>query len=643
MSGLMSIGGISSGLDTDNILSQLEALAKAPVTRLQQQKAKLAAQNDAWNAVNTRLLAIKDKASALALMVLNPAQQATSSESSVSASANGATTGSYSFTVTSVGAYHQQVTGTIADLDTTPVGTGTLKLTVGSSSTSIDLSSVTLTGLRDTINQANIGINASIISTGSSYRLMLSSSTLGSAGAISTTGSDAAAVTAMGLTDLQAATDAVLTFGSGGNAFQVTRSSNTLTDVLPGMTINVTSASVGKTVTLNVTQNTSAVRQGIQEFVGQYNAFLEYVAQQQNYDAEKGTTPVLFGQYELSQIRNELASTLNGSISGLSSTLNSSSQLGLMFDANGKMTIDDTKLDDALKTSLTGVLRLFGAYSVSSHAGVKYLSSTEDTQSVGTAGYAVTITQAATQASLVIDSAGDGLPAALGGDETLTVNGTAITLQTDMTRAQVIAAINAKSSTTGVRASLTGADGTGTGNFLTFTQVGFGSKNIIRVSSNLAADGTNSGIGTATISDSTAGAGNTGVSGLDVIGTINGQAATGLGRVLTSTEGDAKGLRLSIESTITGDLGSTVFSRGIGSMIDILLGKATGTNGTIENKQDTIQAQLTALDDNILRSTESANREIQRQRDRFNAMEVALSKLQQQSAQLNSQIAQLNA
>jgi len=645
MAGMMSVSGLVSGLQTDSILSQLQQVEQAPIARMQQQQQSLGNKIQAWNALNTRVLAVKDKAAALAKLSQNVSRSVSSSSTDVSASAtSSAGVGTYTFTVNSLATYHQMTSQSFSDTDVTSVGTGTFTITSDGKTTEIDVDHLSLEGLRNAINSSDAGAQAMIVSSGGAnpgYRLVLTSEQLGSAGTVSIGGSLSGG-TAPVLTTLQAAADTTLTFGSGDNAFQVTRSANKITDVITGVTLNLDDDSVGKTVTLTVSENVNSIRTAIQDLVTQYNAMLDFVAQQGSYDQDSGQTGLLFGEYQMTQIQSQVSSLLTGQVAGLPAEMSSVSLIGLSFDDKGKLQLDSEALNKAIEKDVDGVLRLFSATGTAENNAIQFVSADENTQSSNTAGYAVKITQAASQAKVIIETTGDGLPATLGQDETLTINGKTVELTTGMTSAQVMAAINAKTTDTGVRASLTGADGSGTGNFLSLTRTAYGSGYALNVVSNVAAGATSTGIGTTALTAAAPGDGNVGVVGRDVAGTINGEVAVGQGQLLTSSNGASKGMKLLISGTTAGDYGPLVFSLGVGARIDAALEFITDSDkGSLQQVQDTLQKQIDAMDEDIKSTQESVDRYMTRMRTQFNNMEVALSKLQSQGSQLAGLIAQL--
>lgn len=639
--GSMAIGGIVSGLDTESIISQLEQVERQPITLLQNQETTLNTQAQAWNTANTRLLALGSAAKSLSSLASTNVITASSSESSLGASAgNSAVVGDYSFTVETVASYHQLTSQAYTSTDT-PLGTGAITISANNKSIDIPVSdTMTLEDVRDAINaQTDVGVKAMIVTDGGDNpvsRLILTSQMLGSAGKMSVT-STLTGDTKPAMVNLQAATDTTLRFGSGENSFTVSRSSLNLDDIIPGVKMTVSQATAGKSATVHVTQDTSSVKSAITTFVNQYNAFVDFVRDQNSFDSDTNATGTLFGDYRLQEVESQVHSLLFNQVAGLSSTSNSASQIGLSLDSTGKIVVDDTALTNALKSDVASAKRLFITTATSSNTNISYIGSTDSTK-VSSAGYSVNISQAATQSHLTLSTL---LPASTSQGETLTLNGTSIALTAAMTPSAIMKAINDNSAKTGVTASLTQADGTGSGSYLTLTANAYGSGEHISLVSDKSGDGS-LGIGSTTITDAVPG-GNTGVVGLDVQGTINGESATGTGQTLTSTSGDATGLQIQVSGITTGDIDSVVFSRGIGSQVNDYISQLTDPlTGSIASAQNTITTKLSNLDDSITRLDASVTATMDRMRAQFSAMEIALGKLQNQSAQISSLIGSMS-
>lgn len=642
--GVLSIGGLISGIDTDTMLSKLEQVSRTPITNLQNKKATLQNKTAAWNEANTRILAVKSAAENLSQISKKVIKSATPSDSSVVIIAGSdAVVGNYSFKVNSVTSYHQIINHTgMDDQDLTSVGNGTITIGANGKSTEIDASGMSLSTLKDKINSSDAGVSAYIIKDASSkYRLVMTSNTAGTDGAI-TVGGTLGYGTTNAMDELQAATNSSITFGANSaNPVTVTRNTNNLTDVIPGLEIAITDATVGKSVNINVTQSNQMISQAVSSFVDQYNSLNSFVKQMNTFDPKTGNTGLLFGEYKLQSTLNDISSTLTTSIAGLTSTMNNGVQAGLSFNSSGTLSLDSTKLNEAIAKNQSAVFQLFSSWGTSPKTELSYAGSTSDTKVSGTSGYDIQLTQAATHAALTIST--QSLPTdGLLQDETLNINGSSIILKAGYKGNEIINAINAKTNDSSIIAQLTGADGTGTGNFLTLTQKKYGVGQSIYASSNLDATVPGStGVGKTVLTELLAN-GNLGYIGKDIVGTINGAVATGTGQLLDSTTGNSKGLKITVNSTDNNFSGSMVFTKGIGSILNEALSFITGTEGGIKSTTDSINQQMTSIDSEISRIDASVTSEMARMRRQFNAMETALNTLKNQGSQLSGLISGLS-
>ena len=183
-----------------------------------------------------------------------------------------------------------------------------------------------------------------------------------------------------------------------------TNSSNTITDVIEGVTLNLVGEEDNTNLNLKVERDLATIKSKIQDLVDAYNDIMEYINTHFSYDEETETTGgILFGDGTLSSVKTELINTVTKTITGLSSDYNSLTLIGITLDLtdteegeykNLNMVIDDDDLTDALESNFDDVRRLFIAYGSSPDANLTYISHTDDT--VG-GSYDVDITQPATQ------------------------------------------------------------------------------------------------------------------------------------------------------------------------------------------------------------------------------------------------------
>lgn len=346
-----SVDGLISGLSTTEVIHKLLEIERAPIRRLEVRKADANARVAAWRNVNTKLQALEDRAATLASRLTYQAVRATSSNPQVvvTSAAPGAAPGSYTVTVTRLASTHQVSTDTFADKDAQVFGTGTLTVTVGTSSTEVTVAEGqnSLSGIAAAINAAGAGVYAAVVQVDGGYRLLLTSRTSGAVGAITVDAGGLAGGTAS-LSfphEVSPAQDAEVTLGTGAGAVTVHRPTNVVTDLLPGVTLAL--AGTG-TVTVTVEQDREAVHRAVREFVAAYNEVVQSLAQYGRYDPETKQRGALQGDGTLQRIQAELPdAVLRTEVAG--QTLRRLSDLGVRLGRDGKLTLDESKLADALQ------------------------------------------------------------------------------------------------------------------------------------------------------------------------------------------------------------------------------------------------------------------------------------------------------
>ncbi|TSA46774.1 MAG: flagellar hook protein [Deltaproteobacteria bacterium] len=225
----------------------------------------------------------------------------------------------------------------------------------------------------------------------------------------------------------------------------VTKSSNTISDVIPGVTLSLVGESASTTITLKVERDMTAIKAKIKSMADSFNSIMGYINTQFSYDEKtKKTGGLLFGDGTLSTVKSDLIGTVTKTITGLSSDYNRLSLIGITLDDNVNLAIDDTKLTNALTTNFDDVKKLFIALGSAANPEIQYVGHTDSTEG-GT--YSVNITQAATRTTLTGFSA---LPGTLGALETVTIQDYAtgrlatVSLASSLTIDGVVNAINSE-------------------------------------------------------------------------------------------------------------------------------------------------------------------------------------------------------
>ena len=193
MPGSQSIQGLSSGLDIEAIVNSVIEYERRPVTILEQDRVLKTQQLSAYKAVLAKFLSVKSNALLLKReSYFNRTEINISDDSILSANAGSSiTNGTYSIQVLELAHNQQMASQGFDDATTSTFGTGEIKLALGDDSqTTVEISSGnnSLIGIKDAINNANIGISASIINDGSSskpFRLLITADETGATNDIS--------------------------------------------------------------------------------------------------------------------------------------------------------------------------------------------------------------------------------------------------------------------------------------------------------------------------------------------------------------------------------------------------------------------------------------------------------------------------
>ena len=216
----------------------------------------------------------------------------------------------------------------------------------------------TLDDLVTKINQSGANVTASLINDGSGdnpYRLVLASKVTGKQGEIAYS-SD---VPGLSLDTLSKASDATVVLGDPGspNAVVITSSSNTLTDIVPGMTLELHGVS-DQPVTITVDRDVETVVTNVTTFVDAFNTAMEQIDELTRYNAETEQKGILLGDNTIRQIQSQLFNAVTAAVGGEDTTYKRLSQLGIMVDSSSgsaRLTMNRTMTDG---TNVDGEARL---------------------------------------------------------------------------------------------------------------------------------------------------------------------------------------------------------------------------------------------------------------------------------------------
>lgn len=229
------------------------------------------------------------------------------------------------------------------------------------------------------INSSGAGVIASTINDGSPdtpYRLVLTSRTSGTQGQVSFS-SDIPGLT---MDTLSRARDAAVLVGSAdsSNSILVTGSSNTIKDLIPGLTISLVSTS-DSPVQVTVGRDADSIVNTVTEFITAFNGIMDKIDELTKYDTNTEQKGTLFGASTIRQVQSRLFSIVSSSVSGAGVSFKYLSDLGIMVDSssgsarltmsrtmsNGTVIDGEKKLRDAIESDPESVKKLFSLVEVS--------------------------------------------------------------------------------------------------------------------------------------------------------------------------------------------------------------------------------------------------------------------------------------
>lgn len=336
----INFGGLATGLDTNAIIEKMMELQRQPVDRLQREKVYQNNRLAAFKSFDTKLKDLLAKVEALSTTDQVLANKATlGSEEYLGATVSAsAVKGTYAIEVVSLAKQEKEVAAGVADGFTTAGG----NLTINGKTVNVAVGS-SLAQIRDAINgTAGIGAAASIINdgTGTPNRLVLTADQVG------VNGVDITANTLELAFASQPGSQAHLKV----DGIDIYRNTNTISDAMSGVTLDLVKGNLaGETTSLKVDTDQDAVKQKVKDFVKAYNEVFSFVKAQSDADwrSDSGF------QSPLRRLRSLLTTAIGGS--GAYRTL---SALGLETQKDGTLSVNETKLTDAVSNKIADVSKL---------------------------------------------------------------------------------------------------------------------------------------------------------------------------------------------------------------------------------------------------------------------------------------------
>lgn len=370
MSSTITSLGVGSGLPLDTLMTQLQNSENTALQAIQTKQIAAQTTLSAYGKIQSAVSALQTAAQTLTNSGTYGALKTSFSGSALTASTStGAIAGQYSVSVDQLATSQTLVTSGQAS-QTQANGTGgaiTFKLADGTTTT-LDMTGkdTSLNGLVSAINgDPGLGVSATLINDGSSsaYHLLITSNTTGTSAAVTNISSTNASLQGiLGFTQgtpsanitETAATNATLHI----NGIQITSQSNTVDNAIQGVTLTLNQINATPS-TLTIVHDDSATTQAVQGFVSAYNSLQSTIQSLTAYDTSTNTGSPLTGDSLARSVQNQMSDALNTVMS--SGTINNLYQLGINISpTDGTLTVDSTKLSQAVSSNLGDVQNLLG-------------------------------------------------------------------------------------------------------------------------------------------------------------------------------------------------------------------------------------------------------------------------------------------
>jgi flagellar hook-associated protein 2 len=358
MAGSITAGGLATGLDTARIIEQLVGLERRPLDLLARQAAAVEASKASIATLAARLAALQAAARSLGTVGGVLALTAASSDARVLAAraGTGATPGGATITVASLARPSVAASSVGLGAADAPVAAlpGSFAFQVGAGpvqTVAVD-ATTTLQGLADTINRLGAGVTARAVDVDDDFRLEITSDTSGAASTITIVQDD----TALAITTAEAGEDARFTVGGLAGTFA--RAANTITDILPGVTVEL--SGIG-TATVMVRTDADAAVGRVRGLVDAFNALVGFVTAESAVHPGTDGPDVgsLAADATVRRLVDRVQEAVSRALPGASGRYLDLASIGITTRHDGTLALDETRLRAALAAEPSAVAALF--------------------------------------------------------------------------------------------------------------------------------------------------------------------------------------------------------------------------------------------------------------------------------------------
>ena len=352
--------GIGSGMDLNGLLDQLAAAERQKLQPITLQKQVQQAKISAYGRIESALSSFQTAADKLGKAETFQGVKSTTAGASVTAAASAtAPIGTYQINVIDKAQNYSIATAGVADL-TSNLGAGELNFTFGDGETlnvSISAGSSSLSDIRDAINAANGGVQASIVNDGSGtpYRLVLASSQTGTDAAISSIdfGDLGTELSLDGLTE-RTAQNALVNV----NGIVITSQTNRVEGAIQGVTLDLQEEGSS---TVSIARDNEQTEEAVKNFVTRYNNLQSVIGELTRFGGEGGNNGQLLGDATLRTVQSRMRNIISSGVED--GNFRNLRDVGIDIGVDGRLTLDESKLSALTANNMVDLKTFFAGTS----------------------------------------------------------------------------------------------------------------------------------------------------------------------------------------------------------------------------------------------------------------------------------------
>ncbi len=359
----VTFGGINSGLPP-NLVEQILESEKTPIKLLEKKKEKAEGKMKLVTELEDKLHAVETSLGTLASVKgFNDIKLESGDQNIVSGHADtSAPKGTWNVEVVQLAQKASAITNGFPDKDKTQIGTGYFKFDTpeGQKEVYVNSSNNTLEGAANAINSAGIGVKAAVINDRKDpenpFKIMLSGDNVGGDNKIEYP----RLYFLDGDQDLEFERETPALNGIiKVDGFEFEIASNTVTDVVPGVTLDLRQAAPGRQVAVTIKENREVVSTKIGEFVKTMNDVLGFIQTQNHLDEKTDTTKTLGGDQIIRSIQGRLTNLIQNQQYGVNSSITRLNELGIEITRTGVLKLNEEKFNNVLSRSPDEVRKFF--------------------------------------------------------------------------------------------------------------------------------------------------------------------------------------------------------------------------------------------------------------------------------------------